>query len=1490
MIKVECVSCKAPYELDERRIPEKGMKMRCPKCGTSFNVTRQGVASGAAPSQAIAPPLAAPAPIAAPPPAAAIAPPVAAGGIPKGTMLGHQMPAAIAPPAAAPAPIAAPFAAPPKAASPARPPMGTMVGMAPPLAEGAKPPAGALFGAPQAQAPIAPAFSAAKGAFGSGASAPKPAPAAAVPAASPPIASKSSTFDETDLPAPRAAQPKPLLPSIDVSDLSVSNMRIDQLPMPKREVDLQRPQNSVAPPSAFDPDLPAPKTSADLPVAAKPKGTMLGAAPIAAPFPAPIAAPIAAPFADLPAVKKDGGADLPAPKQPAPLSFGDLDLPAPKKSAAVDLPAPKMEVDLPAPKQAADLPGLKMSVDLPAPKHSVDLPAPRGGGADLPAPKGQVDLPSPRAGGARFGEIDLPTPKGGAVDLPTPRGGAIDLPTPRGGAIDLPTPRGGAIDLPAPANDLPAPRGDDSSFADLMLDLPDFAGDSKKKPDDAFGDIELPPPKPAADMIASRERTIQGSARRAPTVQQQAAAQQNNNGPDSELPPSLLGGDESSFDDLNMEDDLGLSDPPAAPAGRSAPKKATPMPARSLSPSYAAEDDLLGDDLVDEEEEYEEGDDFGEEDFVGEEGDERNDEEMEFGISGDEEGRASLAPDALRRQRGEDFEARQVASRKRTVTIIVRLAALLVLLTAGSAALAFTEYGIFGIYYWEKWLPEAGDPEFARSAIQKAEKMGASDTYADAQRSLKELGAARAKAGINRQLLTRGLLHEALSIVRFGEDPAGAARAVAILKRLDERSGKAPEMDLARAADAARRKEWGEATKLIGTARKQGPRDPYVELLAGEVALAQDKTDDADKAFAQALKLGGAARAQWGLARVALLRDDKEAQNGAVNETLKLSPMHIDARIAEARIVWSQGKEERGLHLLQVALGREPTEEDRYLWSSKTSQATGYSVLGYMHEVRGRLSPAKDAYEQALKSDAYRVEALLGSGRVLLRQERPNDALPRFEQALKSATKGGANPIVMSGRHADAEAKLGVGRVLLALDRAADAKAKLLELSTALPADAEVALALGETEEKLNNVEAAETELRKSISLAPTRFDGYLALSQLFFRQGNAAKASEVLNDAASHVEETAHMRRMLGQSELARGRLDSAAHEFKRALELDPYDVEAKFGLGVSLRKGGDLEAAEVAFDDIAKRDAGFSGLAEQRGLLLEARGKYADAIDVYRKALEKDQSNMQLVLRLGAAQVLAGLLDDADQTLAKVIREIPNSAEAEYFIGRISFARGRTPDALAHFDRAIGLDISKAEYHLYVARSTWELGNFSRTMEEADVAIKRDPGLGDAYWVRAMVRLRVGQVKDSLKDLEKALRLNPARTEAYAVRGDCYEQLRQLPDAIAAYRQALQIDETRGQWWYRLAGLLADSGDHGQAESALRRATEAGEKAEPLPHWLPDAYRLAGENAERRNDRQAAIRAYKRYSEISQTNAIDYAPIMKKLRSWGVELGEEE
>lgn len=42
MFEVECPSCHAGYKVDERRIPPTGLKMRCPKCGESFQVAAGG--------------------------------------------------------------------------------------------------------------------------------------------------------------------------------------------------------------------------------------------------------------------------------------------------------------------------------------------------------------------------------------------------------------------------------------------------------------------------------------------------------------------------------------------------------------------------------------------------------------------------------------------------------------------------------------------------------------------------------------------------------------------------------------------------------------------------------------------------------------------------------------------------------------------------------------------------------------------------------------------------------------------------------------------------------------------------------------------------------------------------------------------------------------------------------------------------------------------------------------------------------------------------------------------------------------------------------------------------------------------------------------------------------------------------------------------------------------------------------------------------------
>jgi tetratricopeptide (TPR) repeat protein len=317
-------------------------------------------------------------------------------------------------------------------------------------------------------------------------------------------------------------------------------------------------------------------------------------------------------------------------------------------------------------------------------------------------------------------------------------------------------------------------------------------------------------------------------------------------------------------------------------------------------------------------------------------------------------------------------------------------------------------------------------------------------------------------------------------------------------------------------------------------------------------------------------------------------------------------------------------------------------------------------------------------------------------------------------------------------------------------------------------------------------------------------------------------------------------------------------------------------------------LDKAGALFDEIGGRDAHFAGLTLERGQLYEARGDYAKAADNYKQALDKDPSDTALMLRLGAAQVEQGALDDAEQTLAKVIHETPNSAEAEYFIGRVALARGRGPDALTHFDRALSLDSQQPVFHLYAGRAALAMANLGRTLEEVEIALTRDNTLADAFWIRGVVRLRMGAVKDALKDLNRALTLKPSRIEALGAVAECYDELRQLPKAVQSFHAALDKDPSNGEWWYKLGRLHLDLGEYGPATEALKKAMELGDKKDPMPYWLPDAYRLSGEAARISNSKKTAIMLYKRYLEIAPDGALDRDEVRTILKGWDVELSD--
>jgi tetratricopeptide (TPR) repeat protein len=1080
--------------------------------------------------------------------------------------------------------------------------------------------------------------------------------------------------------------------------------------------------------------------------------------------------------------------------------------------------------------------------DLPAPASEVDLPAPFSGGelADLPAPKeggrsldfdpfddpGVVDLPAPKAqaspsGFDPFSDMDLPAPfeAPGGTDLPAPMGAA------RARGIE---PLGEEIDLPMALSDaeLPTPKAASAVPAPLSLDseLP-MSSEHKDLPiaRDDFMDLDIDGPE-----------RIHGG------------------GPiELDLPD---GGDL----DLEMELDASPRAPgPPPPLGAPGAPPLGDMPGPGRISHDSAELKLPESDGLEFSELPGEGDD---------------------GVHRMPNPGGSAQDVVAASKRKIKLKALSIKRPTWLMKAAAAMGAIAVVLGAGFY-LGTTQYGLFGIHLVEPFLPASGDAVLVAQAVEEAEIIASTDTYEAARNALVKLDTARQEARLNRSLVARSLLHESYYQVRYGQDAESASTADVLRLHLQRRGDEAPRVHVALAADALRTADAATANSEIALAAQDDPIDVYVDLVAGEIALKAREGQAAVDAFDRAMKKHDSARAQWGLARAYRVLGDRDKAATAAKATQKLSPNHAGARVAVSGLLIDEGQVDEAYQLLQAPAGLAPIN-GATLQVARADKSSSLTLIARIEERRGRLGAAREMYEKGIELDTSNVEAALGAARLVLLEGAYQDAYARFQTVLGSEIRPGSEMDATGKPKVVVEAKLGGAEALLAMDKAQDAQKLLADLKTPEPVNADVELWQGMVAEGLGKTQAAVRHFRNAIALEPKSFRPYMALAQHYRSTKRPGEAVGVLVEAQQNVEITAEVRRLLGWAELDRNRLDEAIKQFVQALEMEPRDSAAQFGLAIAYRRKGLLEEAGVELEKVQALDAKFPGLPLEKGRLAEASGDMDAAVTSYRKALEEAPRDAALKSRLGAVLVLTGQLDEGEKLLLEVIEAQPYSAEAEHYLGRIEMERGQVEAARRHFLRAARLESDNGLYRMYVAWVALESNEMTTALRDLDNALKLDPTLGDAYWLRARIRIRAGTVRDALVDLRKAIELNPERVDAWAAMGECHYQLGQMKEAIVDFEKAVAADPERGYWWYRLGRLQLDEGRRAAALTSFVTAISLGEQASGRKAWLADSHRLTGDILYAQKKRQDAVVQYGRYLELADREAIDRADIEAKLR----------
>src|SRR5690349_19351793 len=185
------------------------------------------------------------------------------------------------------------------------------------------------------------------------------------------------------------------------------------------------------------------------------------------------------------------------------------------------------------------------------------------------------------------------------------------------------------------------------------------------------------------------------------------------------------------------------------------------------------------------------------------------------------------------------------------------------------------------------------------------------------------------------------------------------------------------------------------------------------------------------------------------------------------------------------------------------------------------------------------------------------------------------------------------------------------------------------------------------------------------------------------YNEGQYDEALDVLKEGLSLYPNAVELHVGVGYARLARDEFVWGRRSFEEALVLDPEHEDALAGLGETLMKFGQQEAALRCF---------------QRTLELG----YEDDID--------------LMLQIGRALFREGLIDQAKDFFDVAVRQQPDSAEAVACVGYALHRLGDDDGAISTLRRALQLDGDHVEARIYLANILYDRGDFEAALYHLD------------------------------------------------------------------------------------------------------------------------------------------------------------------------------
>jgi len=246
--------------------------------------------------------------------------------------------------------------------------------------------------------------------------------------------------------------------------------------------------------------------------------------------------------------------------------------------------------------------------------------------------------------------------------------------------------------------------------------------------------------------------------------------------------------------------------------------------------------------------------------------------------------------------------------------------------------------------------------------------------------------------------------------------------------------------------------------------------------------------------------------------------------------------------------------------------------------------------------------------------------------------------------------------------------------------------------------------------------------------------------------------------------------------------------------------------------------ENMETLWTDTLRKNPGAWMAHGNLGDDLSAKGRYAEAIDHYRKTLEMKKDSAITHFNLGLALMESGQIEAAISSYKDALRFQPHYPQAHVNLGCAYLDREQVEAAIEHLTTAIRQDPELAAAHYNLANAFSRKGRPAEAESAYRESLRLKPDYVEAWVNLAGVLLAADRMEEAIEAYRRALSIRPDSFEARANLGSILAERGQLPEALTHLSQAVRLNARSIEPRYRYALALAASGKRELARQQFR------------------------------------------------------------------------